>query len=104
MQRVISPMARIDGLHDQGDWKANGTGEIAAEKTRPRKSGNCPKSPAAHDWLRAAKRAMCVSLERSGSPPQRRTTHGLKCRAEGREISRETIMKRRAPVLDRDAL
>jgi len=31
-------------------------------KRGPGKSGNCPKSPAAHDWLRAAKRAMCVSL------------------------------------------
>ena len=28
----------------------------------------------------------------------------LGCRAEGREISREAIMKRRAPVLNRDAL
>jgi hypothetical protein len=55
-------MARIDGPHDSGDWKANGTAEIAAEKTRPGKSRNCPKSPVAHDWLRAAKRAMCVSL------------------------------------------
>jgi hypothetical protein len=52
-------LARIGGLLDQGDWKANETREIAAEKTRSR---NCPKSPAPHDWLRAAKRAMCVSL------------------------------------------
>jgi hypothetical protein len=36
-------LARIDGLHDGGDWKANGNGEIAAEKTRPSKSGNWPK-------------------------------------------------------------
>jgi len=28
-------LARFDGLLDQGDWKANGTAEIAAEKTRP---------------------------------------------------------------------
>jgi hypothetical protein len=48
MKRVISPisqrhsrgkgrsrlLARIDGLRDRGDWKANGTDEIAAEKTR----------------------------------------------------------------------
>jgi hypothetical protein len=27
-----SPLARTDGLHDRGDWKANGTAEIAAEK------------------------------------------------------------------------
>jgi hypothetical protein len=30
-------------------------------KRDPGKSGNCLKSPAAHDWLRAGKRAMCVS-------------------------------------------
>jgi hypothetical protein len=33
-------LARIGGLHGRGDWKANGTGEIAAEKTRPSKSRN----------------------------------------------------------------
>src|SRR5882724_9307999 len=46
---------------------------------------------------------MCVSLG-SKSCASRRTTYELGYRAEGREISRETIMKRRAPVLDRDAL
>src|ERR1035437_7291607 len=35
------------------------------------------KSSSWRHWLGAANRAMCVSLERSGSPPQRRTTHGL---------------------------
>jgi hypothetical protein len=34
----------------------------------------------------------------------RRATYELGCRVEGREMSRETIMKRRAPVLDGDAL
>ena len=62
-ERRSPRLARIDGLHDRGDWKANGR-EIAAEKTRPGKSGHCPKSPAAHDWLRAANRAMCVSSGR----------------------------------------
>jgi hypothetical protein len=46
---------------------------------------------------------MCVSLG-SKSCASRRTTYELGYRAEGREISRETIMKRRASVLDRDAL
>ena len=34
-------MARMDARRDQGDWKANGTSKIAAEKTRPGKSGYC---------------------------------------------------------------
>jgi hypothetical protein len=49
-------------MHDQGDWKANETCGIANTEKRLGKSGNCPKSSAAQDWLRAAKRAMCVSL------------------------------------------
>jgi hypothetical protein len=35
-------LVRIDGLRDGGDWKANGNGEIAADKTSPSKSGNWP--------------------------------------------------------------
>ncbi len=46
---------------------------------------------------------MCVSLG-GKSPASRRTTYELECRPEGREISRETIMKRRAPAMDREAL
>jgi len=33
-QKGSRPSAHIEGLRDQGDWKANGTSEIAAEKTR----------------------------------------------------------------------
>jgi hypothetical protein len=33
----------IGSSKDRGDWKANGTGKIAADKTRPSKSGNWPK-------------------------------------------------------------
>ena len=46
----------------------------------------------------------CVCHLGTKSRASRRTTYELGCRTEGREISTETIMKRRAPVLDRDAL
>ena len=42
---------------DRGDWKANGTREIATE-TDP----GVRNLPVAQDWLRAGKRAMCVSV------------------------------------------
>src|ERR1039458_9184794 len=40
----------------------------------------------------------CVCHWGSESRASRRPKYKLGCRAEGREISRETIMKRRAPV------
>src|ERR1019366_6594774 len=46
----------------------------------------------------------CVCHRGSESRASRRTTYELGCRSEGLEISRETIMKRRSPVLDREAL
>jgi hypothetical protein len=60
-------LARIDGPHDRGDWKANGTGLSGDFRRAPQIRRICiapwrSKSLAAHDWLRAAKRAMCVSL------------------------------------------
>src|ERR1019366_8190114 len=63
----------------------------------------CPKSPDAHDWLRAANRAMCVCHWGSKSGASRRTTYEFGCRAESREVSRETIMKRRAPAISRES-
>ena len=38
--------------HHRGDWKANGTGEIAAEKTRPSNSVNGKRRQLAHHGAR----------------------------------------------------
>src|ERR1035437_4181184 len=39
-QKGRSPLlARIDGLHDGGDWKANGTSEIASDKRKVKSLG-----------------------------------------------------------------
>jgi hypothetical protein len=53
-------MARIDGLQDRGDWKANGWANNGRENDTEYE-WKFPKSSAAHDWLAVAKRAMCVS-------------------------------------------
>src|SRR6266851_1666411 len=92
------------GNGEASDWKANGTGEIAAEKAKvvvraetarnlpPRTTGCVPGNE------------QCVCHWGSKSRASRRATYELGCRADGLEIWRETIMKRRAPVLDGDAL
>ena len=54
---------------------------------QPRTTGSVPRNE------------QCVCHWGSKPRASRRTTYELGCRAEGREISRETIMKRRAPVL-----
>ena len=47
-------LAWIHGLNDRGDWKANGAAEA-----HPTSAKGTPRS----DWLPAANRAMCVSVE-----------------------------------------
>src|ERR1700722_2916588 len=58
--------------------------------------------PCTTGWV--SRNEQCVCHRGSKSRASRRTTYELECRAEGREASRETIMKRRAQVLYRDAL
>src|ERR1035437_6912878 len=78
MKRVISPISqrhsrrRLEAGYLRGSTvctiKTIGrrmeTAKSQQRKRGPCKSRHCPNSPAAHDWLRAAKRAMCVSLGR----------------------------------------
>src|SRR5258708_5264447 len=46
------------GWRLEGEWDRR---NCSRESEDPTKSVNRPKFPAAHDWLRAGKRAMCVS-------------------------------------------
>jgi hypothetical protein len=111
------------GNGQAGDWKANGTAEIAEEKAkvliRSRRS-RVRQCSERGDWAAVERRPpeslpprttgcvpgneQCVCHRGSKSCASRRATYDLRCRAEGHKISRETIMKRRAPVLGGDAL
>src|SRR5260370_26405961 len=53
-------------------------------------------------WV--ARNEQCVCHRGGKSRDSWRTTYGHGCRAESHEIPKETIVKRRARVLDRDAL